>query len=128
MRLIVSAPGPESSTAVGRDSLDAPGSPTWTAEFYPLAVSPDGQYVAGFHPGADGLQLRSLANGSVVRELSAPYYYNEPLGTWESDGSVLVTVSVGRSDVVVRCPVTGACELAVPKSPDLSFPDHLVLS
>jgi hypothetical protein len=114
----------------GPTSLDAPSAPAWAASFIPVAVSPDGQYVSGFRQGADGLQIRRLSDGSVVRELTAPFRYYQPLGLWESDGSVLATVSVGpsgRADIVVRCPVVGSCQVAAPKSRDRTFPFQLVV-
>ena len=111
---------------VGPTSLDAPGTPAWSANFSPVAVSPDGQYVSGFSRVAPGLQIRRLSDGSLVRELSAPFRYYQPLGLWESDGSVLAMVSSGRSDVVVRCPVAGGCEVAVPETVGLSFPGRLI--
>jgi hypothetical protein len=111
----------------GPTSLDAPSAPPWAANFTPVAVSPDGQYVSGFSRLADGLQIRLLSDGSVVRELTAPFHYYQPLGLWESDGSVLAAVSSGPADIVVRCPVAGACQEAVPRTRDLSFPFQLVL-
>ena len=126
--LWVSVPTPGGfGEQVGPTSLDAPGAPLWSASFFPVEVSPDGQYVSGMRSGADGLQIRRLSDGSLVRELSAPFRYYNPLGLWESDGSVLAMVSSGRSDFVVRCPVSGACEVAVPKTRGLSFPDELVV-
>jgi hypothetical protein len=125
--LWVSVEAPSGGQYFGPTSLDAPSTPPWNANFSPVAVSPDGQYVSGFSRGADGLQIRLVSDGSLVRELAAPFHYYQPLGLWESDGSVLATVSAGRSDIVVRCPVAGACQKAVPKTRDLSVAFQLVV-
>jgi hypothetical protein len=94
----------------GPTSLSAPGLPPWTASFSPRSVSPDGQWVAGFNVRMNKLQVRSMADGSL-----APVSVSQTAGdalAWEPDGHVIVGVRTDLGNALVRCSVTGGCELA----------------
>lgn len=101
----------------GPTSLAEPAAPTWLNRWQPRAVSRDGQLVAGRKETGkqayDLLQVRSVADGSLVASYRLAYFRGEKIW-WEDDHTIVFETSVtDRGFVLVRCDVTaGRCRRA----------------
>jgi hypothetical protein len=119
-------------TAVGPTSLKSPGTPSWTADFTPMAISPRGTYVAGvahsmFYDGSDGadIEIRRMSDGRVV----ARFHYRGSVNWtyemwWDSPSAVLVSVGGRKYSYLVRCRTSGVCRLAASRLPAGMFFTH----
>ena len=109
----------------GPTSLSEPGVPAWSSDtFSPGALSPDGQYVAGWtYTHQLKLQVRKLVDGTVQPVPGFRFPFDSAM-RWEPDGSLLVEVRSGGSRTVVRCSVAGSCTRATDqlKGQHLGFP------
>ncbi|QIG42762.1 hypothetical protein G5V58_08175 [Nocardioides anomalus] len=102
----------EDDDQVGPTALSAPGTPAWSADFEPSAVSPDGAWVAGeTYRRRALLEVRRVSDGAVVAlpALALAGTTGVPVA-WEADGDLLAVVGTGGRRWLVRCTVTGDCE------------------
>lgn len=101
----------------GPTSLDDPGTPAWTADVAPRAISPAGTWVAVVAHTAttasEDLQVRRVADGEIVRTRALTHQTGDEVW-WEDDSHLVYTTGVdGKGYVLVRCDVTtGHCERA----------------
>lgn len=112
----------------GPAPLSAPTSPSWTALFEPLDISPDGSTVIGLRLGSGFmkeravLEVREMTDGALL----AAYAFGPGIGPkkwditsrreqtarFEDDESFVFQLTQKRGSVLVRCSVAGECERA----------------
>jgi hypothetical protein len=110
---------------IGPTSLSAPGTQTWSLEpgaFIPRVVSPDGAFVAGLSYQLNHVQVRSMADGSLVSDWKRHLDYARPL-VWEDAGHLVSVLRTRKGWALVRCTVGGDCARVTGLSGDpLSLP------
>ncbi|GAB4012855.1 hypothetical protein [Nocardioides ultimimeridianus] len=109
----------QADAPVGPTSFSSPGTPTWTAPFTPMAVSPDGRRVAGIvenYPLVD-VEIRRVSDGALLRTI-----HTEPLNNlaglwWESSTALLISENLRYRSWLIRCTVAGSCSTPAPSVP-----------
>lgn len=122
----------------GPTSISAPAAPVWSQPIQPLAVSPDGQAVAGLRIAGSGfnspaiLDVRRMDDGTLIDSIAFGERItmdNWELGkdheqtvAWESDDSVVLQLGSPRGAVLVRCDLEQECERASDFGGNVSVP------
>ncbi|MDX6373643.1 MAG: hypothetical protein QOD98_2631, partial [Nocardioidaceae bacterium] len=110
---------------IGPTSLSAPGDQTWSlssSEFFPRVVSADATYVAGLSAQLNHVQVRSMADGSLVSDWKRHLDYARPL-VWEDTGHLVSVLRTRKGWALLRCGVGGDCARVTGLSGDpLSLP------
>jgi hypothetical protein len=100
-------PGP---STYGPTSLSSPGAQRWSlpaTDFFPRSVSPDGARVAGL-AGRSHVQVRSMADGSLVSDWKRHRAYERPL-VWEDAEHVVSVLRTRKGWALLRCTVGEDC-------------------
>lgn len=122
----------------GPTSLSSPASPVWSEAISPLAVSPDGQTVAGLRIARSGfdspaiLDLRRMDDGTLLDSISfgrritmdnwSITSAHEQTVRWESDDRLVLELESPRGAVLVRCRLDGDCQRASDFGGSISTP------
>ncbi|MEI5671991.1 MULTISPECIES: hypothetical protein [unclassified Nocardioides] len=112
-------PTPEQATSTGAVVDARTGSVRWTAPGWgPLAFSPDGSMVLAGRSG-DPLVLAAFdsAAGDRLHELTMPAGVQVWQVGWEDDEHLLVVVSQGRTETILRTTLDGTLERATDTAP-----------
>jgi hypothetical protein len=119
-------PGP---STYGPTSLAEPDVEGWSlpsTDFLPASVSPDGRLVAGF-ARIRHLQIRSMADGSLLSDWKRHLTYERPL-VWEDSDHLVWVLRTHRGWALLRCTVGADCTRITKLSGDpLSLPNQEVL-
>ncbi|MCB0909236.1 MAG: hypothetical protein KDB63_19190 [Nocardioidaceae bacterium] len=104
----------------GPTSLDAPGTPAWTAAMAQPVVSPrGGRALSRERPRGSLLTVRSVATGAVRAAFAVRFLASEA-PVWENDRSFVFIAAVGGlgdRETLVRCRVDGTCRRVSPIRP-----------
>lgn len=122
----------------GPTSISAPATPVWSEAFSPLAVSPDGQTVAGLRIARSGfnspaiLDVRRMDDGALLDSISfgeritmdnwSITSAHEQTVRWESDDKLVFQLASPRGAVLVRCRLGGDCRRASDFGGNISTP------
>lgn len=122
----------------GPTAISAPGTPAWAEAFSPLAISPDGQTVAGLRIAGSGfnspavLDVRRMDDGTLIDSISfgeritmdnwSITSSHEQTVRWESDDTLVFQLGSPRGAVLVRCRLDGACQRASDVGGNISTP------
>jgi hypothetical protein len=107
------------------------GDPVWhSCDWRPLEFSADGSRVLAIDAATEGLGPRNMAvldaaTGDVVRTFTTRGTFGR--ATFEDDDTIIAVVAVEDEASIVRCTVTGDCELATePATVAPSEPDSVL--
>lgn len=121
----------------GPTSLSHPGEPVWRAQFAPLDVSPNGEFVLGARiPGKilstkrRVLQVRRMSDGHVLQAFRYGSRHDpddgwltfEQTARFETNKKIVFQIDSGADHVLVRCARKGRCVRASATGGDVSFP------
>jgi hypothetical protein len=122
----------------GPTSISAPATPAWSQPFSPLAVSPDGQTVAGLRIARSGfdspavLDVRRMDDGDLLDSIAfgtritmdnwSITSAHEQTVRWESSTKLVLQLGSSRGAVLVRCRIDGDCERASDLGGNISTP------
>lgn len=127
----------------GPTSISAPGTPPWSAPIRPLAVSPDGETVAGLRIPESGfddpaiLDVRRMDDGTLLDSIVigpritmdnwSVSTDHEQTVRWESNRLLVLQLRSPLGDVLVRCRPGGTCRRASDYGGNISTPHETYL-
>ncbi|GAB4012847.1 hypothetical protein [Nocardioides ultimimeridianus] len=141
--LLFTDPAWSTTDEVGPTSFSSPGTPAWTADFTPIAVSPDGALVVGLSGDQIGvrgewwhtlpawadpdIEIRRVSDGTLVHDFHFASHDTDPSVRaeklpprdiwWENSSTLLIAKTLPHRTWLIRCTVGGACATAAPSVP-----------
>jgi hypothetical protein len=113
----------------GPTSLSAPGAQAWSlpsSSFEPRSVSADGAYVAGLADHVNHIQVRAMADGTLVSDWMRHLAFERPL-VWDDADELVSVLRTRRGWALLRCSVGRDCTRITGLSGDpLSLPGQVV--
>lgn len=106
--------------------LSRPAQGIWNSRMEPTAINPTGKRVVGIAwTGGSSwqLQIRRTRDGAVLSRPRVPGFVSGDFvlgrggAVWESKDAVILRSWTSSGNALVRCTVTGQCELASPRYP-----------